>query len=168
MLRIALFALFLGGCANMAVISARDDIRALEVPARQLAPQPDLALLYLVTTRNPGGPIFGLRIDGERTILATGLDDYFYVFCLAPGSYEIEYRGEAFIPDKTEFLVAKPGEIHVRDFQQYALSALFLRSDASILRKVEIDEARHLMAVRKIGPDSTYAKSKFRCKSISS
>jgi hypothetical protein len=168
MYRVVLLAAFLASCAGIPVHLASENVRALEAPARQLASQPNSALLYLVTTRNPGAPISSLLINGERVVSGTQLNDYFYVFCLAPGSYEIEYRGEAIIPNKTEFLVAKYGEIYVRDFQQYALSAMFFRPDASILRAVEIDEARHLVAVRNIGPDSTYANSKYRCQSISS
>ena len=156
----------LAGCASPPPPDTLKNLYEVEHAARQMKPQSDVALLYLTSTEKNQGNETALRINGELSMQKSFFDGQFYVFCLPPGKYDIVYRGDFLIPNKQEFLQAEAGGIYVRDFSQFAAVILYIPLTASKLRDMEVEQAKSLIASKRIGTEVEYANSKYRCRSL--
>lgn len=142
----------------------------IEYLARQIKPQSDVALLYLISSENTQTQHeTGLIINNELSMQQSKINEKFYVFCLPPGKYDITYRGGFLIPNKQEFLNAEAGAIYVRDFSQFALMILPILPPvtASRVKDTEINAAKQQIGYKRIGSELEYANSRYRCRSLS-
>lgn len=163
-----LLASALTGCAGQKISDeAYKNILEVEPAARQMKPQPDVALLYLFSeSKNMEAKV---RINGVPAMQHVLTKNEFYVFCLPPGKYDIEYVGDALIPNKQEFFEAKAGAVSSREFDQAALvlpPIIFI--PGSGLTSVEPAKAMEKIAMARLGTDAVYGASQYRCRKLSS
>jgi hypothetical protein len=163
-----LIPVLLTACASPPSPESLKNLYEVEPVARQMKPQSDLAVLYLLATEGkPGGTQTALLINGEISMKQVRMDENFYVFCLTPGKYDITYRGDFLVQNKNEFLIAEPGAVYIRDFNQYvaALPPIFIFT-GSKLQDVDLVAAKQVIAHRRIGTELEYANSRYRCRSL--
>jgi hypothetical protein len=85
---------------------------------------------------------------------------------LPPGGYDLLFEGEAFLPNKAEFLQVEAAKIYVRDFSQYLGGILFVPIWGTSLLEVKPEAAADIVGAQHIGEEPTYYNSKYRCRSL--
>lgn len=156
----------LSGCVTTPPpTEAIKSIYAMEPKAREMRPQADVALLYFFAERQPPGNPTRLVIDRTLGMEGEFSKDQFYVFCLEPGNYVIEYVGRPFITDRQETLSVKAGDIIARLYSQGFVPGKPF--ELSRLIEVKPGHAREMASTARLGTDWAYSNSRFRCRTLS-
>jgi len=159
--------LSLCACGSYTTEDQRKNIYNIEHDARRIVPQPNTALLYVF----PDGISFGslstqLRINGEEAFDVGEFTKDFFVFCLPPQKYTIEFVAFLPFPNKTEFLDAKAGGVYIRQFRQGMHREPGGPLTGSTLKEVGVEVAREKLKSKRLSEEPTYANSKYRCSSF--
>lgn len=142
------------------------EMYAVEATARQMKPDPKVGLLYIFSDAlGPGRPT-RLVIDREYAMEAQLSKDQFYVFCLEPGKYTIDYQGDVLITDREETLDVKAGDVISRIYSQGFVPGK--PTELSRLIEVKPSRAQEIIATARIGTDWRYGASRFRCQTLPS
>ena len=163
-----LAAFLMGACTSAPPPETLKNLYEVESAARQMKPQPEMALLYLVSTESTNkADEVSLRINGEMSMKKGFFEGQFYVFCLPAGKYDITYRADLLSPNKQEFLTAEAGGIYVRDFSQHVFALPpFIFLSSSTLKERDLKVAKELIAAKHIGSEPEYIDSRYRCRSL--
>jgi len=162
-------ALILSACSTTAPPEVLKSLYEVENAARQVSPQGDVALLYVLADDDADRTraAAAMRIDGNLAFDGD-LINKFYVFCLPEGNYQAEYIGDFFIKNKQEFIQVKKGGIYARQFNQSFLAiSPFIFLAGSKLDQVSLEQLKKMVAVRRIGTDEIYGSSEYTCRSLS-
>lgn len=154
------------GCASEPAPATLKNLYEVEAAARALAPEADVAVLYLMA-REKRAPIPGtLRINGDLALEGPLSYGNFYVYCLPPGKYEFVYGPDLAPRDKSETAEVKAGDVHIRDFVQTMPSMMATSITSTNIETIDIEAARALIATKRIATDPAYADAKHRCRKL--
>jgi len=156
----------LTGCAGGPAPATLQNLYAVEASARRMAPQDDVAVLYLMATERHAAHPITVRINGEVSLDGPIVYEHFYVYYLPPGKYEIVYGADMLPADKGEIIEAKARDILVRDFVQSMTSIVSTSISYSSIDQIDPETARNLVSSKRIGVEQAYAAARFRCRQI--
>lgn len=157
---------FISGCTTSISPETLKNLYEIEFNARKMQPQTDVGLLYIKEWDRPNSGLRATLEINNDTAMSGGLYKKFYVFCLPPGGYSLLFKGDMFLPNRYEYLQVEAGSIHIREFNQILGGFLFIPLWGAKLETVSIADAKPQIELLRVGQDSTYQNSQYRCKSL--
>jgi hypothetical protein len=160
----------LSGCVNWSQVP-ESEVKLhyeTEVFARKMEPQNGAAMLYIFPIGD-SHVTHSIRINGSLQVSAyeTILDEkYFYLFCLAPGEYQVEYG------NIKEYLKVTANDVILREMKVDDNLLTFLSFDNKMtMRNIDKSTAKVMLDSRRLGPTistpvhfNIYKNSSYRCR----